>query len=128
MTLDEVHFITRHIPLLLILWAAALLTSCATPMNASDLPRHLLRLETCLANVAHLDPGPIDGVADAQLQAALQTYVAQFAQDDIMAMGRDPQSAEVERAAFRALLYRCWREDKLPPTDPLRQTPPPPPL
>jgi hypothetical protein len=75
-----------------------------------------------------LDPGPLDGVADAHLQTALQTYLARFAQDDIMAMGRDPQSAEVEAAAFRALLYRCWREDKLPPTDPLRHTPPPPPL
>ena len=112
----------------LLLWTTALLTGCAAPMSASDQQRHLLRLETCLAHVAHLDPGPLDGVADAHLQAALQTYLARFAQDDIMAMGRDPQSAEVEAAAFRALLYRCWREDKLPPTDPLRHTPPPPPL
>jgi hypothetical protein len=112
----------------LLLWATALLTGCATPMSASDQHRYLLRLETCLANVAHLDPGPTDGVADAHLQAALHTYLTQFAQDDIMAMGRDPQSAEVEYVAFRALLYRCWREDKLPPTDPLRHTPPPPPL
>jgi hypothetical protein len=114
--------------LCLLLWAITLLTGCATPMSASDQQRHLLRLETCLAHVAQLDPGPLDGVADAHLQTALQTYLARFAQDDIMAMGRDPQSAEVEAAAFRALLYRCWREDKLPPTDPLRHTPPPPPL
>src|SRR5919108_1233466 len=57
--------------------------------SADTPPRDTLRLETCLATVAHLDPGPIDGVSDAGLEHAVQTYADAFAKTDIMAMGRD---------------------------------------
>jgi hypothetical protein len=51
---DEPRFVTQQLPFPLILWVAALLTGCATPMSASEQPHHPLRLETCLANVAHV--------------------------------------------------------------------------
>ncbi len=111
-----------------LLVSLVLLTRCAGPTSTSDSAHHILRAETCLAEVAHLDPGPIDGVADAALEQALQTYIADFARRDLMAMGRDPQSRDVRQAALRALFYHCWKQGHLPATDPLRQVPPPPPL
>jgi hypothetical protein len=102
-----------------------MLNSCATTSMSPDTKaRHILRVETCLAEVAHLDPGPIDGVSDAQLEAGLQRYYDQFVATDVMAMGRDPKSAEVQQAAFKVLLYHCWRDGKLPPGDPLADVDP----
>jgi hypothetical protein len=103
----------RWLPLLLSL---SLLAACApTPL---PLQSH---------EVLRLDPGPIDGVSDVALEHAVHPYADQFAQTDVMAMGRDPTSPEVRYAAFRALLYHGWRQDPWPPNDPLRQHPQPPP-
>jgi hypothetical protein len=111
---------------LTLLLGLSFLAGCATTPPPLQ-PHDILRLETCLATVAHLDPGPIDGVSDAALEHAVQTYADTCAKTDIMAMGRDPESPEVRYAAFRALLYHCWRQDQWPPSDPLRHHPPPPP-
>lgn len=98
----------------------AIFAGCAAARPApTTQDHHVLRLETCLSAVAHVDPGPIDGVADAALEQALTTYADAFARTDVMAIGLDPTSEQVRRAAVKSLLYRCWREGQLPPGDPL---------
>jgi hypothetical protein len=105
--------------------AVLLLIGCATTSKlGTTRSQHIVRLKTCLQEVAHVDPGPLnDTVSDGRLEAALHAYYAEFGRTDVMGMGRDPKSAEVRDAANKALLYGCWQQGKLPADDPLAAYP-----